>query len=892
MLSITTRCVVSILLFLLSVSAPALAGQPSEQEPGVLRTTLKNGLRVVIVQDPLAPVVTTAINYLAGANETDKDFPGTAHALEHMMFRGSPGLSASQLSSIIAAMGGDFDADTRQTVTQYFFTVPARYLSVALKIEAIRMTGIVADDKLWEQERGAIEQEVAQDLSNPGYIFYTKLLERMFEGSPYAHDALGTRPSFQKTTDKMLRDFHSAWYVPNNAVLIITGDVEPEKALVEVKKIFEDIPSGPIPQRPRVNLQPVKPSEIRMETDLPYGLAIVSYRLPGSDDPDFAASRILAGVLGSQRGDLYALVPEGKALDADFSMNVLPMAASSYATVSFPKGGDGAALISNIKEIISNYIRNGIPAELVEAAKLREISDAEFAKNSVKGLAIEWSEALAVEGRFSPEDDVEAIKKVTVEDVDRVAHKYLDNGTAIAALLIPTPSGKPVSSKGFGGAESFSAKYTKPVRLPEWARKVEEPPVIPGSNVNPLDTRLPNGMRVIVQPVKVSPTVSIYGQIRNKPSMQEPQGKDGVSIVLENLFSYGTTTLDRLALRKAFDDIGAEVSVGSGFFLKATSSHFERGVQLISDNLLHPALPGEAFKVVQEETEGMLAGELQSPDYLAKYSMHKQLYPAGDPSLRQATPETVGSLTLGDVKEYFRKNYRPDLTTIVVVGNVTPKEAREVIEKYFGEWKSEGRKPVIDEPRVPRNKPSLSVVPDTTRVQDEVVLAETVGITRSHPDYYKLQLGNNVLSGAFYATRLYHDLREQAGLVYTVESFLQARKTRAVFAVTYACDPQNVSRARALVQRNLRQMQAKPVSPVELRRAKTVLVRRLPLSESSVDAIAGGFVNRSVEELPLDEPVIAARQYIKITAKEIQAAYARWIRPKEFAQVIQGPNPR
>src|SRR5208337_622646 len=125
-------------------------------------------------------------------------------------------------------------------------------------------------------------------------------------------------------------------------------------------------------------------------------------------------------------------------------------------------------------------------------------------------------------------------------------------------------------------------------------------------------------------------------------------------------------------------------------------------------------------------------------------------------------------------------------------------------------WRAEGPRPNTDEPRVPENKPSSSAVSDASRVQDAVMLAETLGITRSHPDYYKLEMGNHVLSGAFYATRLYRDLREQAGLVYTVESFLQARKTRAIFAVFYACDPPNVNKAKALVEHNLRLMQIKP----------------------------------------------------------------------------------
>src|SRR6185437_3387798 len=187
------------------------------EEPGVLRATLTNGMQVIIVHNPLAPVVTTVINYRVGSDETPAGFPGTAHALEHMMFRGSPGLSGDQLADVTAMLGGDFNADTQQAVTQYFFTTPSEDLDLALHVEAERMKGLVDDEKLWDKERGAIEQEVAQDLSNPVYVFYMRLIEAMFKGSPYEHDALGTRPSFDKTTDADLRKFHDEWYAPNNA---------------------------------------------------------------------------------------------------------------------------------------------------------------------------------------------------------------------------------------------------------------------------------------------------------------------------------------------------------------------------------------------------------------------------------------------------------------------------------------------------------------------------------------------------------------------------------------------------------------------------------------------------------------------------------------------------
>jgi len=161
----------------------------------VTRATLSNGLRVVIVRDPIAPVVTVEDNILAGGDETPDGFPGTAHAQEHMLFRGCEGLTGSQISAIYAQLGGVNNADTQQTVTQYYATVPSEDLDVVLRVDASCLGNAQDSESEWQQERGAIEQEVSRDLSNATYKFITRLNEDMFAGTPYAHDALGTKPS-------------------------------------------------------------------------------------------------------------------------------------------------------------------------------------------------------------------------------------------------------------------------------------------------------------------------------------------------------------------------------------------------------------------------------------------------------------------------------------------------------------------------------------------------------------------------------------------------------------------------------------------------------------------------------------------------------------------------
>jgi zinc protease len=862
----------------------------SLNQQNIIRATLTNGLRVVIVKNTLAPVVTIQVNYLVGSNEAPEGFPGMAHAQEHMMFRGSPGLSAEQLADINALTGGRFNADTQQSVTQYISTVANDQLDIVLNMEATRMRGVRDSQELWEQERGAIEQEVARDLSNQEYVLYIRLLAELFAGTPYAHDALGTRDSFQKTTGDMLKDFYNKWYAPNNAVLVIVGDVDLQKTLVKIKKLFEPIARKSIPSWPAIIIQPIVSKSIAFDTDLPYGLSVIAYRLPGYESPDFAAAMILADVLDSRRGNLYAMVPDGKALSAGFEAGALSKAGFGYAMASFPHDGNGNHLIAEMKEVISKYVKEGIPADLVEASKRHEISQAEFQKNSIEGLASAWSQAVAVEGRVSPDDDIKAIKNVTIDDVNRIAREYLIADKAITAVLTPQPSGMPVAAKGFGGGESFSSKQVTQVILPIWAKKAETVPKILPSKERPVVSVLSNGIRLIVQPEDISPTVTVIGRVKNNAHLQEQSGKEGVSSILDKLFSYGTVSLDRLSFQKAQDDIGAEISVGSSFSLKVLSDNFERGMELLADDLLHPLLLEAAFNIVKDETIGSLRGKIKSPDYLAKRALRSGLFPENDPALRDATPETVANILLPDVKDYHAKVFRPDMTTIVIIGMVSPKQARTIAERYLGKWEAVGTKPETDLPEVPPNKASQFHVPDSFSVQDQVMLSETTNITRKHPDYYALEFANHILSDAFYSSWLYRDLREKTGLVYSVESEIEAGKHRSLFSIFYGCDPPNAGKARAIIERDLQAMQTTPITSNELRQTKILLLRQIPLSESSMDNIASEMLSLSQHDLPLDESRHAAKRYQQMNAKEIRDAFNKWIRSKDFVQVIEGPN--
>src|SRR5437879_6045949 len=525
------RTPLAVMMFLCCAVA-ALAGARADETAGgsggVWRATLPNGLKVVIVRNTLAPVVATSVNYLVGSDEAPRGFPGTAHAEEHMMFRGSPGLTADQLADIGSIVGGNFNANTREGLTQYLFTVPSEDLDVALHIEALRLRAVLDSPEEWRRERGAIEQEVAQDLSEPGYVLFEKLRARMFAGTPYEHTPLGTRPSFEKTTARMLKSFHDTWYAPNNALLVIAGDVDPPTAAADPKALEHDA-----------------------------------------------------------------------------------------------------------RAILARVAREGVPPELVEAAKLQERSAAQFQRNNIAELASVWSEALALYGLASPDEDLERIERVTAADVNRVARRYLDLDHAVTGVMLPRGSGRPiVTHGGFGGQESISLGEAHPTALPSWAQKALERLEVPPSTLHPVVSTLPNGLTLIVQSEDVSDTVSVYGHIRNRPETEELKGEEGVAQVLEPLLTHGSEHLDRGAFQQALDAIGAREHAGTDFSVQALAEHFARAVELLADNEPHPALPPAAMEIIPGQVAQGVAARNASPGFLTQRSLRAALYPLDDPSLR------------------------------------------------------------------------------------------------------------------------------------------------------------------------------------------------------------------------------------------------------------------
>jgi zinc protease len=883
-------------LLCLAIATQASAAPPAGSGSGdVLKATLRNGLEVVIVRNTLAPVVSTDLSYLVGSRDDPADMPGLAHAQEHMMFRGTKNLTTAELGTIATALGGDFNAQTSELTTQYQFTVPAADLDSVLRIESDRMRGVLDLQSQWQNERGAIEQEVARDEAAPGSDFFSDATAIAYKGTVYEHPGVGTKAAFDALTGPRLKAFWNRWYAPNNAVLVIAGNVDPARTLADVRAHFEAIPEKTIPAHQTAHFQPLKRTVLRRGTTLAYPLAAIGFRLPGLNSPDFLASFVLQGILGADRGALHELGDDGLALEGEWtSMPYVQEAQLGFAVAALAPGSDPDAMVKRLEDIMTNYREHGVPAELFESTKRRLIADQELSRNSIESLASDWADTIAVDREPSIAYEQQLIGRVTLADVNRVAKAYFDINHAIVGSLTPSAGASQSEPAAPAGAtrENPLGKQPAITHLPDWGNALLRDVSVPAETSTPQAVKLANGITLIVQPETISDTVFVYGSVKTMPSLEEPLGKEGISRILEGIYQYGTAVQDRQTFQRALDAIDTTLGGGSSFGVQTTTRNFDRALSMLSQNELQPRLDQPTLDIVRRRAIDELQTELNSTHSIAVQRAAVKLLPFNDPELRQPTVSGMQGISLDEVKAYYAKTMRPDLTTIVVVGNVTPQDARTSIERAFGSWHAVGPAPNVDLPPVPLNPPGEVKIPLPGIHQDYVTLEQLVPLARSSPQYYPLVLGNTVLGGGSLGpeqSRLFRDIRQNAGLVYSIDSQYVSGGARSRFSIEFACAQGNEARIEGLVNDELTQLRKEPIGDFELELMKASMVRRVVLAEASASDIGEALLNDASSGLPLDQEHIDAQHLLATDAHAIQDAFAANIHPENFVRTIEGP---
>ncbi len=427
--------------------------------------------------------------------------------------------------------------------------------------------------------------------------------------------------------------------------------------------------------------------------------------------------------------------------------------------------------------------------------------------------------------------------------------------------------------------------------LPAWAQSALKAPLrAPAEDVTSTVHRLRNGLRYAARYETVAPTVVLSGYIRTDPQLYEPAGKDGVNLLVDWLLGYVTTTYDRKAYQAQFEAIAATTKIQRSFSLQVQSKDFERGRRAAGRRA--------AAYLVRRRVRGGQNGrgsrrrvQQRLPKTKADLAQRLALYPPGDPRRRDVTERTIAAISLSDVERYYRFAYRPDETTIAVVGDVSPERVGAAIDKYFGGWKTSGPRPTFRYPALhAAAAPARTVrVKSASSAQSQVTLKQVFHMSRTDADYVPLLLANTILSGEGTGSLLFEELRTRRGYVYSTDSELNVDSNGAEFSISYASDAKNVAPANAALIAIVKRLQTHALPAVELQRAKALLLAQRVLPLDSYTGVADDMLSGSKVGLAFT----GSEKYfwdalLRTTPAQVQHALHR-IDPGKFIRVIVEP---
>ena len=887
-------CAIAVCSGAIPVRADAPVEHATLVTPAHVRT-LANGLRVVVLEDHAAPVAVVNMWYRFGAAYETHGKTGLAHALEHMMFRGTTELSASGLDDWGARLGASVNAQTTNEFTRFDLVLPADRVDTALHVEADRMHDLKLAPADWEKERGAVLQEWTQDHSNALFGFGTGLQRRLYPDSPLGKTALGEKADIEKATVADLRAYYHEWYAPNNATLVVTGDVEPDAVFASAQRWFGPIAARPIPKMTIVQPKAATGVVERVKADYPFTVVDLAYAAPpsiGTTEEEGLRAIVALIALQNPRGPFRtALVDSGITLGFALQPSLDRHVATLHAFLIVAPGHTAEQARNAFTTTLGASLKKGLDPEFVEAAKRSALTGLVFARDSISGLAGSVGAAYVFPGDRDPVTYAAQIEAVTTEEVDAVARRVLATPNA-DAVLEPTTTdptkAKPPSDLGGAVKDDFGGRVPDGVVVqPAWMRSDLERPLTLHSRVAPIETTLPNGLRLLVQRVHDNPTVFIAGSMRRSPTF-EPRGKEGIAGIASSLLAYGSAHYSYAEQHRLGDDLGAQIGFGASFGAHGLARDFDKLLDALADDVRSPVLPADRFTLIRSNSASAIERRAIDPGYRASRAFNEALYPADDPVLREATKTSLSSITIDDVRAFARNYDRPDLTTLVVVGDIDPADVRAGVERAFGDWHAEGPTPDPHLSPIPLPSPVRKLV--ETPSEDISVQLGQPAPAQTDPDADAFTIADALLDDGSFASRLFREVREKRGLVYSIGTRYTPGRDRGTWTATFRAIPSKVDAAEALVRDQIRRLQNEPVEIEELRRCETRQAARTLLAEQATATIGNDLMTIGVEHLAGDYFATLAARYARVSAADVQRAARTYFHPDHFIEIRTGPK--
>ncbi len=879
------------LTFLAGICVPLSGARAQETgDPGIYVTHLRNGLQVVVVEDHAAPVVETAMWYRFGSLDEISGRTGLAHALEHMMFRGSEHISAGGLDDITERLGAQMNGQTDYDYTEFYFLLPADKLDVALDIEADRMQHALLRQSDWDIERGPVLSELDSDDASPFFNLLARVRAAAYPGQPNGRVPTGLRSDVAGATASEIRDYYREWYAPNNATLVVTGDADHETVFREAQRFFGSIPAHPIPAHNYIEPKPASGAVVEAEFPFPFEVLDLAYAVPGDTEPGEPAVSTLATLIQSEDSPFHhALVDTDVALTIEAESDTQLKGGLLNVFIVLNPGHTSDEAQELFQSTMQQVLANGFSPSLVEEARAETLSDRLFSEDSIDGYGDLAGYTYGIVGEQIHDEDAR-IAALTPETLLASARQYLRTPTVVGHLrpnAMPQRSGSDKSSATI--SDNFSARIPNgPIIEPPLIRDALQTPTTAHSTLSPTMFTLSNGLHVIVQEKSDRPTFTMVGHIESSPAF-EPPGEEGIIRLVSDVADYGSENYPYESRLRAIDDMGAQVEFGEDFSAKGRAGDFERIASIIADGEEHPTFPEPWFSRDRGQIANSIEAEQQISGEAIDRLYQEHLLAPDDPALRRPSAETILAVTRDDALAYASKYWRPDLTTIAVVGDVTPDQVRSVLEHAFGDWQSNGPTPDVEQPALPPPHRADGYI--GTAATEVYVRLGQPAVARTSPDYNTFLLLNQILGapGAF-GSRLWQELRQKRGLVYSAQSRLVADRDRGDFEIELEAEPQHVEAAVAIIRAQLRRLQDVPVGETELREAKLRLVGDALISEDSADGQAQQLLEIAENHLPLSYYGDLNERLARISAADVQRVAREYLEPDDLIAIYAGPS--
>ncbi|MBA4353869.1 MAG: peptidase M16 [Novosphingobium sp.] len=883
---------------------------------------LDNGLTVLVHTDRKAPVVAVSIWYGVGSKNEPKGKTGFAHLFEHLMFNGTENVPGDFFQPLQQVGATDLNGTTWFDRTNYYQTVPTGALDMTLMMESDRMGHLLGavTQAVLDNQRGVVQNEKRQGDNEPyGLVEYEQLENLYPSGHPYHHSTIGSMADLDSASLEDVKGWFKDNYAPNNAILVLAGDIDLATAKAKVAKWFGDIPSGPV-VKPVSAPVPTLPAPLtktikdQVATTRIYRM----WAVPGLDNPDYLpldlAASVLGGLASSRLDD--ALVRQQKAAVAvSASASIFAQAGQFVVQADVTPGQDPAKVAAALDAEVAKFIKEGPSAdELLRAATSATAGEIRGLERTGggSGKAPTLAEGLLYNG--DPKHYRTELARLAAMKSGEVAAAMQKWLTRPAFALTVEPGTREQGGEGRGGFFTREATGGHPAyfRDPDAPAKGA-----PGSSVAaadrsklpavgdlaPLDfptierATLKNGIAVYFARRTAVPTVSVRVSF-DAGYAADPKSALGTQSLLLNLMNEGTEKLDSSALARERERLGAAIRLSANsditsFQLDALSSNLAPSLGLLSDVVLHPALdPAELERVRAQQLAG-IASEMKNPAALASRTLNPALYgaqfPYAFPPSGTGDPAVVKTLSRADLAAFHARWFRPDTARIFVVGDTTLDQVVKMLDGSFGSWKANRMaRPVKDfTVAIPAPRARVILVDRPGSPQSYIVGGKVID-AKGTDDLVTLNTANDILGGNFLG-RINMNLREDKGWSYGTYNGVSEPLDRISFRVIAPVQADKTGEAIAQIRKEIAAFTgASGVKPEELDWSTKGSARELPGMFETSAAVLDGMAKIINYKRPDDYYETLAARYGKMTPAEADKAFRSKISSEGMVWVVVG----